>query len=629
MSVNGAVDLEKRRERKSRWRNLLGLAILLAALGWSIVHVTRLAFGPDSDAATRAGKKVIRFAHWQLEGRCVEALNQACRDYEQAKRKQGIEVAVRQIEIPERAYEQWTRTQLIGRTAPDLIELRWWQDLVVRYFVPLTEYVEEPNPWNARFGEDADFAELPWRETYIDNMMGGWNNELRDFYGMPMSLFTIRIYANKTLMERVAGVTEPPKTLGQFMKICERIKAYAAERRASDPTFRLVPIAGSKYTENIYRGRYWAMSTWDLMAQYDENCDGWFDDAERVDAILTGRLDLTTHPNIRAGHRVLYDISRYFDPSFMSARRDQSVLRFARSKAVMIATGTWDAGSLWRQIAGDFVFMVFDFPTPAPDEKYGQYIRHRLTEAGARAGFSMGLTRFSRSKELAVDFMRFLTSRRYNEKLNKAFRWFPAIRGAEPDPILKAFRPEERGTYSVLNLYINPGDTRLRYDQKYQSFISEPEPTDRHYGQFLAAARGPREAFLAQRGLLAELCLKRIADEPATRRSYPFAQYIQDWREDHYHRYITSFAKDYHELALADFHRGYVSSYHRIVQAEAAIASNRAKAVRTGVAPQVRRALASTILGQTSKQFDRARFRAVYEKLSKAENAGGREGATE
>ena len=80
MTEMSAADMEKQRERKGRFRNYFGFAILAAAMGWSVVHVAYLAFREDSDSALVAGKKVIRFAHWQLEGRCVEALNQACRD---------------------------------------------------------------------------------------------------------------------------------------------------------------------------------------------------------------------------------------------------------------------------------------------------------------------------------------------------------------------------------------------------------------------------------------------------------------------------------------------------------------------------------------------------------------------
>ncbi len=624
MTTATVIEQEKRQARKGRFRNLIGLLILFAALGWSVVHVAILAFGPESETGLGAGKSVIRFAHWQLEGRCVEALNEACRDYEKHKlEKDGVEVAVRQIEIPERAYEQWTRTQLIGRTAPDLIELRWWQDLVVRYFVPLTEYVEQPNPWNAYFDEPEAYAERPWRETYIDNMMGGWNNDLRDFYGMPMSLFTVRIYANKTLMEQAAGVDEPPKTLGQFMAICRQIEDYAESRGEE-----LIPIAGSKYTENVFRGRYWGMATWGMLDERDENYDGWYDDSERVDDYYTGQLDFAAEPHMRAGYRCLYDISRHFNQGFMASQRDQSVLLFAQGKAAMIATGTWDAGSLWRQIAGDFEIMVFDFPIPAPDERYGEYIRYRLTEAGARAGFSMGLTRFSENKELAIDFMRFLTSRRYNEKLNRAFRWFPAIRGAEPDPILKAFRPEARGIYNVYNPYLK-GDTELRWDQQYQSYISAKDPTEDDHAQFLADLAAGGEALeKPEYRFLVEKARSRLDGKAPTAENYPFQNYLLDWRDAHYLRFITTYENDYRKHALDDFHRSHVASYHRVVQAEAAIASGRARGMRQGLEGKVRRTLSAVLLGQTSKVADRVRFQAAYDKLKPiVDRQAGREGA--
>ena len=614
------VAFEKRQERKNRLRNGLGLAILLAALGWSVVHVMIHSFGSESDSALVSGKRVIRFAHWQLEGRCVDALNEACREYE----KLHPDVAVQQIEIPERAYDQWTRTQLIGRTAPDLIETRWWPNLLVRYFVPLTEYVEQPNPYNKGDPEAADLQDLLWRETYIDNMQGGWNDQLRGYYGMPLSLFTVRCFANKDLVRQAAGVTKPPKDLGEFLEICERIEAYERKRQETDPGFRLVPIAGSDYTESMFRNSYWGMATWDLMEDYDKTCDAWFDEAERLDAILTGKLDFASDPRIRAGHQVLYDISRHFNPGFMAARRDKSVFLFSQGNAAMIATGTWDAGSLWRQIAGDFEIMVFEFPIPAPDQKYGRYIRHRITEAGQRAGFSFGLTRISRHKKLAIDFMRFLTCRRVNEKINRAFRWFPAIRGAKTDEILRPFRPKVEGIYKVFDAWYRAGDTQLRYEQKYKRYISEedPEPTD--FEDFLAAAAGDRDDFLKRYGQLAEKFLADFGTSPVEQKRCSFDEYRRRWREWHYEKFIRSYAADFEELALADFQRLNVDTYQAIVQVEGALAQTRALAMREGLTDTVRRNYTSRILGQAERITIRARFDAVYQRLSaRQKRAGG------
>jgi len=617
--------LEKRQEQRSRLRNYLGLAILLAALGWAAVHGAIHSFGPESDTALIKGKKVIRFCHWQLEGRCVEALNEACRQYERIQRARGNDVAVRQIEVPERAYNQWVRTQLIGRTAPDLIELRWGGSLIVRYFVPLTEIVEKPNPYNSdpNFCDDPNLAGRPWRETYIDDMQGGWNDELRDYYAMPMSVFTVRCYANKDLLEEAVGSADPPQDLGAFFQMCEKIEDYARKKKQQDPSFRLVPIAGSDYTANVFGGRYWGMTTWGLLEDFDKNCDGWIGNEERVEAILTGKLDLTTNPYIRAGHQVIYEISRYFNPGFMAARRDESVFLFSQGNAALIATGSWDAGSLWRQVAGDFEITIFDFPIPRPDQKYGQFIRYRPSEAGIRAGFPMGLVRFSKHKDLAIDFMHFLTSQKVNEKLNRKFRWFPAVRGAEPDPILEGFRPKVEGTYNVLDLHMGSGDARLRYDQKYKEYISAVDPQRGDYEEFLAASRGSRSAFTARYGDLARQFLREHGGKA---KGYSFEQYVRDWRDNHHREFIRSYLGDFEEHALNDLHRIWVNSYHAIVQTEGSLAEARAKAMRHGLTPIARRNIVSLVLGQAGRIDGRCLTKNTHDRMKAYQKAAAEKG---
>ena len=438
-------------------------------------------------------------------------------------------------------------------------------------------------------------------------MLGGWNDNLRGYYGMPLSLFTVRCFANKDLIREAAGVTEPPKDLGEFFQICERIDAYARRRQETDPAFRLVPIAGSDYTENMFRSSYWGMATWDLVEDYDTNLDCWISEDERIEAILTGRLNLATDPRIRAGHQVLYDISRHFNPGFMAARRDESVFLFAQGNAAMIATGTWDAGSLWRQIAGDFEIMVFDFPIPTPDQKYGKYIRHRITEAGQRAGFCFGLTRFSTNKEVAIDFMRFLTSRRVNERINRAFRWFPAIRGARTDEILRPFRPRVEGIFRVIDIWFRAGDTHLRYDQKYKKYID-------------------REDFVRRYKALGEQFLADFGSDPAGHRQCTFLEYRRRWRDWHYDEFITAFAADYKELALADFRRVDVNTYHQVVQVEASLAQTRAAAMREGLTGRNRRTYVSRMLGQTGRIDAHVRQGAVYRKLKALQEQPGEGG---
>src|SRR5690606_32493144 len=60
-------------------------------------------------------------------------------------------------------------------------------------------------------GLDSALAEalstLPWRETFIDGMRGGWVPELQDFYSAPTSFFgAVKIYYNRDLFNQAKQV---------------------------------------------------------------------------------------------------------------------------------------------------------------------------------------------------------------------------------------------------------------------------------------------------------------------------------------------------------------------------------------------------------------------------------------
>lgn len=535
------TQFEARKERRRKIGDRIGLVILVLALGWSITHVTVLTFFGEGDSIV-SDKVVIRFAHWQLEGRTVEALDEACEDY----MKLNPDVVVKQIEVPERGYEQWVKTQLIGRTAPDLIQLRtWkWKDFINRYFEPLAVYVDKPNPYN-----QDDLQDVPWRETYVDGMMGGWIDELKALYGIPMSLFTIRIYANSQMLEEATGKSTPPQTLGEFLDACRKIEAWAEKNDKN-----VVPISGSDYIANMFRDRYFRMGTWGLMELLDRNYDGSSSEIERLKAFYSGRLDLSEDPHIRAAHQVLFDITRFFNKGFMAAKRDQSVFLFVQGNAAMIATGSWEAGTLWEQTKDEFEIAVFDFPPAAPDDpQYGEYIRYRVNEADARAGFAMGLTKLSQHKEQAIDFMHFLTSRSYNEKLNSKFRWFPAIVGAKPDEVLEPFRPKVDGIYDAYKMHFGDS-TQLEYENAYSDYISETGVTD---------------------------------------------------RRAHYQGFIEKYEEAYRRLALDDFRRSHDKKYSSMETNKSSMAQMRLRAVLGGMTRQIAgdqlRNLQAVVHGQANR----------------------------
>ncbi|MFP4055002.1 MAG: ABC transporter substrate-binding protein [Phycisphaerae bacterium] len=557
------TEYEAKQERRRKISNAIGLVILTVALGWSVIHVAYLTFFAPGESVAE-DKTVIRFAHWQLEGRTVEALNQAAEDY----MKLHPDVIVKQIEVPERGYEQWVKTQLIGRTAPDLIELRtWkWRDFINRYFEPVAVWADEPNPYNA---DDPNLAGKSWRETYVDGMMGGWIEDLQALYGIPITMFTMRIYANRQMLEEATGSSKAPKTLGELLETCRKIEAWVEKNNRN-----VVPIAGADYVANMFRDKYYKMGTWGLLEPLDENLDGTISEGERLMAFFSGKLRFSKNPHIRAAHTVLYDITRFFNKGFMAAKRDQAVFLFAQGNAAMIATGSWDAGTLWEQVEDQFEIAVFDFPAAAPDDpEYGKYIRYRVSEADTRSGFCMGLTKLSQNKDRVIDFMHFLTSRNYNEKLNKRFRWVPAIEGAEPDPILRPFEPKVAGIYEAFKMEIG-SKTRLEYEQAYEKYISTE--------------------------------IARENDTPQRRRQ-------------HYQQFIEGYADAFEKFSLEDCKRGFQNKYTAMEANKATVAQMRLRAVLRGMVDDVqgdaRRNLQAVVFGQAKRQVARNRERQELEQI--------------
>ncbi len=507
---------EKRRNRSEKIRNTIGLIVMISAFCWSAVVVALRSFTTYTD-------NDIRFVHWQLEGETREALDEMCREYERYKREMdGEEVRVVQIPVPERAYQQWIRTRLIGRIAPDLIETYSnTGNLVVKYFVPIGNLVDQPNPWNTKleqldrqrdpdlvYPEDRpDLSKMAWKETYIDNMEGGWLNDLSEYYLMPMSIFTTRIFANADILMAATGknkqqlqemfneeVTGPDGqtrqafTIEDFFELCRQIEAYGNRSGR-----RIVPIAGSKYAANVFQGQYYDRGAFELIYKMDVDHSGLVTEAEKIRAIFSGDVDLVGNNRLETIYKFLFRLGRFFQLGFMQAQRDDTLLLFTQAKAAMMATGSWEAGSAHKLAEGQFEIIVFDFPVSAPDGRYGDILSQQISESGQRAGFPLGLTKFSRRPELAIDFMQFLTCRPINERLNKRFKWFPAIRGAGIVKELQQFRPRTRGVWSyAVKLPVGPR-TQLAYEQAYESYVGDEtvsdQGLDRHYRNFMETFR--------------------------------------------------------------------------------------------------------------------------------------------
>jgi raffinose/stachyose/melibiose transport system substrate-binding protein len=415
--------------------NFVGAALLVGALAVSLGRVST-----NQQELFHTDKTIVRIAHWQLELGYRDGLEQIIAAYE----KQHPHVRVIQMPVTEKVYPQWLNTHLISGTAPDLVEigkalLVTDDQYLVRYFLPLTELVDRPNPYNA----GTPLESLAWRETFRDGMRGAYREGLQDYFSAPTAMFTIRLFYNRSLLRDATGSTEAPRTFGELMDASAKIRELG-ERRGQT----LIPIAGSAYSTPFFVGRYAVPFTAGFEPDLDINLDGIISPNESYIGFVQGTVGFES-PAIRAYHECLKRLSDEFGPGFTAMGREQAAFLFVQGRAAMIATGSWDAKSLLDQ--AKFEVGIMDFPLPGPGEAWGEFIAGAVNETRTAAAATYGVYKFSPHIEQAIDFLQFMTSRRHNETFNRAVMWIPAVLGATTDEQMLPFMPNMTGYISQVD----------------------------------------------------------------------------------------------------------------------------------------------------------------------------------
>ncbi|OQA29556.1 MAG: Bacterial extracellular solute-binding protein [Verrucomicrobia bacterium ADurb.Bin345] len=462
------------------------------------------------------GATVLRIGHWQLEASVRDAINEMARRY----REIHPNVYVVQDAIPEGVYGQWVSTQLLGGTAPDIVQvgamLPWniWLSYYNRYFIPISREVNRANPYN----RGTELEHTPFRQTYKDGMRTAYVDEMQEYVSIPLSQFGIRIFYNKDLLKRLTGLDAAPEDYREFLRACERIASQKDERGN-----HYIPIAGSQYHFGMWDSMMFDPLTYGAVRKADFNRDGFVGNDELYTAIKTGRLGMK-FPPFEAKFRMLREVTDHFQPGYTGLTRDEAVFLFAQQKAVFMTTGTWDARSLQKQAEGRFEVGVMDFPVPAADDDYyGPIIEGRNYERPG-GGFAFGITRTSRNPELALDFLLFMASQAQNEELNRIIGWIPCILGTEMDPMLEAFEPHLEGIYSAMNLWLG-GETATKWMQLYSAYqvdqvsydglVEQFEPfyKEQGYKDFMEQQRDWRRGMHQNERFLAGIRARALASE--------------------------------------------------------------------------------------------------------------------
>jgi raffinose/stachyose/melibiose transport system substrate-binding protein len=408
----------------------IALGLLGAAYVASLLHV----FHRDRPATSVGGQPVvvIRFAHWQLESGMREAFDLVARRYMELHPG----VRVEQFAVPIGVYRQWLSTQIAAGTVPDLVSFNSTDPSDVaqlpRNFQAITRWVDEPNPYNA----GTKLAGLPWRMTFVD---GGRNratyiDQYRNYYAVGLSTHSMRIFYNRDMLRAITGRDEPPKDFRAWLELGKKVRAYQPG---------LVPIAGA------HDNTVWLMPTlvnqalarWLLESDHELRFAAtgfdFFGD------MLAGRWDLRSPP-MQTALRIMRAFGGEMTPGFLQLDRDSAMRAFIRGEAFSIPNGTWDYPTM-RALA-KFEIGAFQLPLPtADDREFGGYALLPVSDGGSVTAMPFYLTRQSRHPEVAIDFLRYVTSLEGNRLFSQASHWMPSVEGVEIPRELQPFQRKNNG----------------------------------------------------------------------------------------------------------------------------------------------------------------------------------------
>ena len=439
----------------SNWKSALPWTVIVLVFCWSAVTValrpTKLA--PDDIVR-------IRLAHWQLEAGVRDGLTEASAEYE----KLHPNVRIVQEAIPESTYGQWMSTQLMGGTAPDIVQAGMVEGHLMtafftRYFLPLSRYVTRPNPYNA----GTDLEGIPLIQTFKDGMRRSFIDETQEFMTVPLALTGIRLFYNKPLLHKLTGLNEAPADYRTFLEVCQKIRA---QKQPNGQPY--VAIAGSRFHYMRWDESLIKPLTYPASREIDFNRDGRFSKEEMFLGFASGKISFA-HPAYEASFKMVREITQEFPSGWPGLTRDEALFNFAQQKAVFLATGTYEAEGIREQAAGKFELGLMDFPLPAKsDPEFGKVVQGPRYE-NPEGSMPMAVTRTSKHPDVAVDFLLFLTSRGENEKFNKRLKWIPIVTGAQIDPYIKPFEPTLEGVFPAFDPTIG-GESFIKWSQLFSLY---------------------------------------------------------------------------------------------------------------------------------------------------------------
>jgi len=343
------------------------------------------------------------------------------------------EVRIIQVNIPARIYSSWSRTQLVGGTAPDIMPLSGSDLEIAEFFQPITKLLSAPNPYN----EDTPLDGVAWRETFFDGL-GGLRDSMRstapdEIFGVTMQATSMRLYINRDLLLEIAGSDALPRNYAELHALAEKVRAYNQSHGT-----QLIPIASCKtYAEYIF-DRIVGSQTQKFLVSYDYHMRSW----GLYRPLYEGKYSYKT-PEFMRSLELMSEVAQMLSPGFQQFAPDDAVAAYVQQRSLMLVAGSWDYSVFVDKVP--FETEVMTLPTPDTDDpKYGEFALGQPAEE-VKTTDALGIVRTSQNTEVAIDFLKFITSYAVAAQFSEISQRISSIMNVPVPEALKNMAPQIEG----------------------------------------------------------------------------------------------------------------------------------------------------------------------------------------
>jgi raffinose/stachyose/melibiose transport system permease protein len=353
--------------------------------------------------------------------------------------------------------------RVIGGRLPDATSAGYvpWPALIdAGKVLDLTPYLAGPD-WE---------GDARWGDTFLPGALDSWRIGGR-VYGLPFAYSCWTIFYNRGLF-RAHGWTEP-RTWEEFFALCDRIRAAGVAPLSMPGTRGLYPDA-------FFRAAYYNLA----------GADGWrslnaLAPGARVDPRYIRAADLLQRVAMRA------TLSGWEGETHTAAE-----IAFLQGRSAMTVSGSWMLNEMEGKIPEDFDLGTMNFPVfrdGAADPT--------AVQTGSDCFFVFA-TGNARSERLAVDFLRFMTSRARAEAFVRRANSPVAVRGVPAAAYSPRLRDTEgllaraRGAFNMpQSMLQTPAVRQAQTDERMRLMMGRITP--RQFGERMEAAAAADRAAAA------------------------------------------------------------------------------------------------------------------------------------